>query len=153
MRNELYDDLMRYEAMSGISDYTDQDDPGREDRDRQAFGNEYGLVRFPDGKEYLSYARMVRFLADICGHSYEESLDAVVEHIRSLPHGYRDDLDVEGDARAIRNSGENIIEALFNLKVSRLIEGDDERALDYSWQVTRAVIAMKRPPRLAPPST
>ena len=89
MSEELYADIWRYEAMAGLLDWSNEDDPGREDRDRAAFGNQYGLVEYPNGAEYLSYARMLRFLVEVCGHAYEDSLEAIVEHARRFGDGKR----------------------------------------------------------------
>lgn len=153
MRDALYESLFRYEAMTGICDWESEDEPGREDRDRIAYGKELGLVPYPDGNEYLSYARMVRFLVEVCGHAYGESLDAVVEHVQSQPvGGYRSDLDAEREAATIRAGSENIIEALFHLKVTRLIAGGNDRALDYNWKVTRALMAKDNSPPLRAPA-
>lgn len=149
MREELYADIWRYEAMTGLLDWSNEDDPGREERDRAAYGKEYGLVVYPDGTEYLSCARMLRFLVEVLGHSYDEGLEAIVEHGRSLPSGgYRDDPDVEGEAAKIKIGTSNIIEALFNLKVTRLIAADDKRAADHNRQVTRQLMAKRGPSRL-----
>lgn len=142
MRQELYESLWRYDAMTRLVHWNNEDDPGREDRDRAAYGNEYGLIRYPDGGEYVCNGRVVRFLVEVCGHSYEESLAALIEHIRSQPKGYRTNADPEADARTIRMNSRNIIEALFSLKVDRLIDQDDPSAVSYSWQVTRSLMAM-----------
>lgn len=153
MHDALYESLFRYEAMTGICDWESEEEPGREDRDRIAYGKEFGLVRYPDGNEYLSYARMVRFLVEVCGHAYAESLDAVVEHVQSQPvGGYRSELDAEREAATVRAGSENIIEALFHLKVIRLIQDGNVRALDYNWEVTRALMANDNGARLTSPA-
>lgn len=149
MRNELMQSLWRYDAMTGQVDWNNEEDPGREDRDRAAFGREYGLVRYPDGQEYVCTARIVRFLVEVCGHSYEESLEALVEHLQGQPHAYRADPDIESDARQIRAGAPNIIEALFSLKVNRLVSQDDPHAVDYSWRVTRALMGLSDKPKLS----
>lgn len=147
MRNELMQSLWRYDAMTGQVDWNNEEDPGCEDRDRAAFGKEYGLVRYPDGQDYACNGRIVRFLVEVCGHSYEESVEALVEHIQSQPHAYRSAPDVDADAKAIRAGAPNIIEALFSLKVDRLASESDTVAVNYSWGVTRALMAMRRPER------
>ncbi len=143
MRDELLQSLWRYDAMTGLVDWNNEGEPGREDRDRATFGHEYGLVRFPDGQYYACNGRIVRFLVEVCGHSYDESLEALVEHLQGQPHAYRADTDIESDARGIRAGAPNIIEALFSLKVNRLVSEDDPVAVDYSWRVTRALIGMQ----------
>lgn len=149
MRDELMQSLWRYDAMTGLVDWNNEEDPGREDRDRAAFGRDYGLVRFPDGQEYACNGRIVRFLVEVCGHSYEESLEALVEHLKGQPHAYRAAPDVESDARGIRADAPNIIEALFSLKVNRLVSQDDPHAVDYSWRVTRALMGLSDKPKLS----
>jgi hypothetical protein len=146
MRDELRDSLWRYEAMTGLIDWEDESAPGQEDRDQAAYGTEYGLTPCPDGQQQASYARMVRFLVEVCGHSYEESLEALVEHFRAMPGAYRADANPEDDARQIMSAAENIIEALFDLKVGRLIHGDDEGALDYNRRTTRKLMTLTRAP-------
>jgi hypothetical protein len=148
MRDELMQSLWRYDAMTGQVDWNNEEDPGREDRDRAAFDHEYGLVRFPDGQEYACNGRIVRFLVEVCGHSYEESLEALVEHLQGQPHAYRAAPDVESDARGIRAGAPNIIEALFSLKVNRLVSQDDPHAVEYSWRVTRNLMGLLGTPRL-----
>lgn len=140
MRDELLQSLWRYDAMTGLVDWNNEEDPGGEDRDRQAFGREYGMVRYPDGQDYVCNGRIVRFLVEVCGHSYEESVEALVEHIQAQPHAYRAAPDVDADAAAIRVGAPNIIEALFSLKVDRLVSEGDRQAVDYSWRVTRALM-------------
>lgn len=142
MRDELMQSLWRYDAMTGQVDWNNEEDPGREDRDRAAFGQDYGLVRFQDGQEYVCNGRIVRFLVEVCGHSYEEALEALVEHLQGQPHAYRADPDIEADARQIRAGAVNIIEALFSLKVDRLVSQDDSLAVDYSWRVTRTLMRL-----------
>jgi hypothetical protein len=148
MRYELMQSLWRYDAMTGQVDWNNEEDPGREDRDRAAFGQDYGLVRFQDGQEYVCNGRIVRFLVEVCGHSYEESLEALVEHLQGQPKAYRAAPDVESDAKGIRADAPNIIEALFSLKVNRLVSEDDPAAVDYSWRVTRALMALTKGPEL-----
>lgn len=148
MRDELMQSLWRYDAMTGLVDWNNEEEPGREDRDRAAFGQDYGLVRGRDGREYVCNGRIVRFLVEVCGHSYEESLEALVEHLQGQPHAYRAQPDIEGDAQHIRASSPNIIEALFSLKVNRLVSVDDPAAVDYSWRVTRALMKTVRPDKL-----
>lgn len=148
MRDELLNSLWRYDAMTGLVDWSNEDDPGREDRDREAFAKEYGLVRYPDGRDYVCNARIVRFLVEVCGHSYEEALEALIEHLQGQPHAYRADPDIESDARQIRAGAPNIIEALFSLKVDRLVSEGDPAALDFSWRVTRALMGIQRPEKL-----
>jgi len=128
--------------MTGLVDWNNEEDPGREDRDRAAFGREYGLVRYADGQEYVCNGRIVRFLVEVCGHSYEESVEALVEHIQGQPHACRAAPDIDADAAAIRAGAPNIIEALFSLKVGRLVNEGDRRAVDYNWRVTRVLIAL-----------
>ncbi|GEC36460.1 hypothetical protein JOH52_000836 [Sinorhizobium meliloti] len=154
MRDELYRSLFRYEAMTGQCDWENEDDPGREDRDRASYDKEYGLLLQPDGQRYTSYARTLRFLVEVCGHAYDESLESLVEHIQGMPAGgYRTDLDADKEARQMRAGGDNIIESLFHLKVGRLIAGDDVRALDYNWSVTRKLMALPGLPRLPYPNS
>ncbi len=148
MRDELLNSLWRYDAMTGLVDWTNDDDPGREDRDRAVFGKEYGLVRYPDGQDYVCNGRVVRFLVEVCGHSYEEAVEALVEHLQSQPHAYRAAPDPKADAAAIRTGAPNIIEALFSLKVDRLVSEGDPVALDFSWRVTRALMGIQRPEKL-----
>lgn len=139
MRDELQDSLWRYDAMTGIVDWNNPDDPGREERDLAAYGRDYGLIRYPDGQDYTCYARIVRFLTEVCGHSYEESLEALIEHVREQPSMPRTGLDAEADARAIRARGGNIVEALLSLKIGRLIAGDNPEAVEFNWRVTRTL--------------
>lgn len=145
MRDELYESLWRYEAMTGLIDWQNEADSGQQDRDRDNYGKDYGLVLYPDGQHYTSYARMLRFLVEVCGHSYEESLEALVEHFKGMPCAYRAIAAPEEDARQIRASGDNIIEALFDLKVRRLISAGDELALAYNWRTTRYLMATQSP--------
>lgn len=147
MRDELLQSLWRYDAMTGLVDWNNEEDPGREDRDRAAFGKDYGLVRYPDGNDYACNGRIVRFLVEVCGHSYEESVEALVEHIQSQPYAYRASPDVEADAKAIRAGAPNIIEALFSLKVDRLVREGDKMATDYSWRVTRVLMQTHSDPK------
>lgn len=142
MRDELLQSLWRYDAMTGLVDWNNEEDPGREDRDRAAFGKNYGLVCYPDGQDYACNGRIVRFLVEVCGHSYEESVEALVEHIQSQPRAHRAAPDVEADAMTIRNGAPNLIEALFSLKVDRLVHACDPAAVDYSWQVTRRLMRL-----------
>jgi len=148
MRNELIKSLWRYDAMTGQVDWNNEEDPGREDRDRAAFGRDYVLVRGGNGREYVCNGRIIRFLVEVCGHSYEESLEVLVEHLQGQPHACRAHPDIEGDAQEIRASSPNIIEALFSLKVNRLVSVDDPAAVDYSWRVTRALMKKERPETL-----
>lgn len=153
MRQEIEIDIERYEVMAGIVQGSREDNPGREERDKVTYQNQYGLMPYPNGVEYMSFARMVRFLVEVCGHSYEESLDAVIEHDRSLPRGIpRTDLNAEREAALIRDESQNIIESLFNLKVIRLIEAEDTHAVDYARDVTRLLMARKGAPRLVGPA-
>ena len=149
MRDELHDSLWRYEAMTGLLHWDDERNPSQQQRDRAAYGKEYGLVSYPDGQQQLSYARAIRFLVEVCGHAYEESLEALVEYFRAMPSAYRTDADPENDARQIRAGAENIIEALFDLKVGRLIHGEDEFALAYNWRATRSLMTMPGSSRLS----
>lgn len=152
MRDELYSDIQRYLAMTDLLHYSDEDDPGREERDRAVYGKEYGLLSYPDGKEYFSPARLVRFLVEICGHSYTEALEAAIEDDLSQPRGARlPDLDAERDATSIRSRTDNVIEALFNLKFTRLTSSDQEE-LDFAWAVTRSLMAKAGPRRLPAPA-
>lgn len=148
MRDELMQSLWRYDAMTGQVDWNNEEDPGREDRDRAAFGHEYGLVRYPDGADYVCNGRIVRFLVEVCGHSYDEAVEALVEHIQSQPHAYRAAPDVDADAKALKAGAPNIIEALFSLKVDRLVSEEDPQAVDYSWRVTRSLMGLSSPPKL-----
>lgn len=148
MRNELMQSLWRYDAMTGLVDWNNDEDPGREDRDRAAFGQDYGLIRGRDGQEHACNGRIVRFLVEVCGHSYEESLEALIEHLQGQPHAYRAHPDIEGDAQEIRASSPNIIEALFSLKVDRLVSENDPYAVDYSWRVTRTLMRLTSEQRL-----
>jgi hypothetical protein len=104
-------------------------------------------VRYPDGQNYVCNARIVRFLVEVCGHSYEEAVEALVEHIQNQPHGYRAAPDVEADAKAIRAGAPNIIEALLSLKVDRLVSQGDTTATDYSWRVTRLLMQAASEPK------
>jgi len=149
MRDELYESLWRYEAMTGQIDWENEADPGQQERDRAAYGKDYGLVPYPDGQHYTSYARMLRFLVEVSGHAYAESLEAIVEHFRSMPAGYRMYADPEADARKIRASGENIIEALFDLKVGRLISAGDELAISFNWRTTHRLMGMANNPKIS----
>jgi hypothetical protein len=148
MRDELYESLWRYEAMTGLIDWQNEADPGQQERDRTAYDKDYGLVLYPDGQHYTSYARMLRFLVEVCGHAYEESLEAIVGYSQGMPCAYRASANPEDDARQIRSSGENIIEALFDLKVGRLIAGGNDVVLNFNWQTTRCLMAMEAPSRL-----
>lgn len=147
MRDELLQSLWRYDAMTGLVDWNNEEDPGREDRDRAAFGKEYGLVRYPDGQDYACNGRIVRFLVEVCGHCYEEAVEALVEHIQSQPHAFRAAPDADADAKAIRAGAPNIIEALFSLKVDRLVSQGDTTATDYSWRVTRVLMQTDSEPK------
>jgi hypothetical protein len=135
--------------MTGLCDWENLDDPGREDRDRAAYDKEYGLLRLqPDGQEYTSYARMLRFLVEVCGHAYDESLGALVEHFQGVPiGGCRTDLNADKEARQMKAGGGNVIELLFHLKVARLIDGHNDRSLDYNWRITRTLMTLPGMPR------
>ncbi len=147
MRDELRDSLWRYDAMTGIVHWNNEDDPGREERDLAAYGGEYGLIRSPGGEEFTCYARIIRFLTEVCGHSFEESVDALVEHIREQPAGRRLNPDAAADARSIRDQGGNIVEALLSLKIVRLIAGDNAEAVQYSGKVARILTRLTNEPR------
>lgn len=143
MDSRLHYSLLRYDAMAGLVSWTDEADPGREERDRRAYDREYGLIR-QNGQDYTCYGRVVRFLTEVCGHSFDESVDGLVEYVREQPTGGRRmDLDAGREAQQIRANGGNIIEALFSLKVGRLIDRDDDFALDYNWQVTRRLMGLR----------
>ena len=147
MRDELLNSLWRYDAMTGLVDWTNEDDPGREDRDRDAFGKEYGLVRYPDGRDYVcngeSSASSSRSAATPTRRPwrprssiYRGSRMPTVRRLTSKPM-----------PRPIKTGAPNIIEALFSLKVDRLVSEGDPAAVDFSWRVTRALMVIQRPDR------
>lgn len=147
MRDEVLLSLCRYEAMTGLSDWLDEACPGQEDQDRASYGKDYGLLAGKDGRQYTSTARMVRFLVEVCGHSYQEALDAVVEHFQNMPSKALPNREDPGQvARQMTESYGNILEALVDLKISRLVSAGDESALSYNWGITDRLLQMRRPP-------
>lgn len=120
--------IARYEAMVGLGDYVDPDDPDRAEKDRALYGAEYGAKRGPDGLTIFSSARVLRFLVEVCGYSYRQALEGIIDDIRSWPVTEAPAIAPEDHARALRADGGDIIELLFNLKVLRLAAQDPQRA-------------------------
>ncbi|WP_323130957.1 hypothetical protein [Sinorhizobium medicae] len=145
MKDEIRTGILRYEAMAGLCDYENPDDTGQTARDRTQYETEYAAPRLKDGSACHSPAKVVRFLVEVCGFSYEESLEAIVEDMRSWPSGPRSTaLDPLADAQEMMACYGNIIEALFDLKVVRMAREGDEAAKDFSGRVTRALMGLGR---------
>jgi hypothetical protein len=90
---------------------------------------------------------MVRFLVEVCGHSYQEALDAVVEHFQNMPSKPLPNReDPRQVARQMTESYGNILEALVDLKISRLVSAGDESALSYNRGITDQLLLMRRSP-------
>jgi len=128
MNEQVRSSIARYEAMVGLCDFIDPDDPEQVGKDRDRYGAEYGARRDPDGKSIWSSARVLRFLVEVCGYTYQEALEGIVNDIRSWPIGQDAAIAPEEHARALRAEGGDIIELLFNLKVLRLAAQDPARA-------------------------
>lgn len=149
MPHDVQASMYRYEAMVGTISWNNEDDPGREERDLAAYGEEYGLLRYPDGHEYVCHARTVRFLIEVCGHSYDEAVEGLVQYYRDQPWGQRRlEPNAEAEARAMKELNRNIIEELFSLKVNRMVHYDDDGAVAYSWKLTRTLMGLKGQPKL-----
>lgn len=144
MNDRIHMDLLRYEEMAGLCDGSKPDDLEEAHRDRVQYGKDYGSPTDDQGRPLYSPARIVRFLVEVCGHSYNDSLQAVVEDMRTWPTvPNRTAPDAHNEACAIRSGSQNIIEALFDLKVVRLAHGQSSGAIDHNWLVTRALMNMK----------
>jgi hypothetical protein len=151
MRDDVMLSLCRYEAMTRLSDYWNEDCPDQEVRDREMFGDEYGLLAGENGYGYLSTARMVRFLVEVCGHSYEEALEGVVEHFQKMPAVPSPSREAPRQvARRMKESHKNTLEALVDLKIARLISENDESALAYIRAITGELIHLRTAPLTAP---
>ncbi|WP_457811914.1 hypothetical protein [Sinorhizobium meliloti] len=145
MNNRIHTDLLRYEEMVGLCDGSNPDDLEEACRDRAQYGNEYGSPTDERGRLVYSPARIVRFLIEVCGHSYNDALQSVIEDMRSWPTApARAEPDAHHEASAIRSGSQSIIEALFDLKVVRLAHGEDSPAIDHNWLVTRTLMGMER---------
>lgn len=95
----------------------------------------------------------MRFLVEVCGHSYNDALAAVVEDMQSWPTAPRDDLPKPKDeARAMRAANRNIIGDLFDLKVTRLAREGDRKGVGFAWDVTREMMALDAPERRVKPA-
>lgn len=128
MNDQVRSSIARYEAMVGLCDFIDPDDPEQAGKDRDRYGTEYGARRDPDGKPIWSSARVLRFLVEVCGYTYREALEGIIDDIRSWPIGQDAAIAPEEHARALRAEGGDIIELLFNLKVLQLAAQDPARA-------------------------
>ncbi|MDE3767586.1 hypothetical protein [Sinorhizobium meliloti] len=145
MNDDIRVGILRYEAMVGLCDYENPDDAGQTARDRAQYGTEYAAPRGRNGAPCHSPAKVVRFLVEVCGFSYEDSLEAVIEDMRGWPSEPKSTvLDSQADAQDMMACYGNIIEALFDLKVVRMARKGDEAAQDFTWRVTRALTAMRR---------
>lgn len=146
MKEEIYRDLIRYEEMADLCSGGNPNVPDQCRRDRIRYGAEY-LPR-PDHRDMPMYspAKIVRFLVEVCGHSYNDAVDAVVEDMRTVPSSLRRPLPrPDAEARMICGETHNIIEALFDLKVVRIARQGDEYAVGYARDVTRALMTLERP--------
>lgn len=144
MNDDIYRDLMRYEEMVGLCSGSNPDDPEQGKRDLAQYGKEYGAPADAEGYPQYSPAKIVRFLVEACGHSYNDALAAVVEDMQGWPSAPRDDLpEPKDEARAMRAANRNIIEDLFDLKVIRLSRDGDREGVGYAWDVTREVMAIE----------
>src|SRR4051812_13683604 len=85
MNDRIHMDLMRYEEMVGLCDGSNPDDLDEARRDRAQYGKEYGSPTDDQGRPRYSPAKIVRFLVEVCGHSYNDALQAVIEDMRSWP--------------------------------------------------------------------
>lgn len=128
MNEDIRGSIARYEAMVGLCDFADLDDPEQAGKDRALYGTEYGAKLDPGGKPMWSSARVLRFLVEVCGYSYQQALDGLINDIRSWPLTQAPPIAPKEHARTLRAGGGDIIELLFNLKVSRLAAEDPERA-------------------------
>lgn len=147
MQDDVYLSICRYEAMTGLSGWTNDACPDQADQDREMYGEEYGLLQVQHGYEFTSPARMVRFLVEVCGHSYQEAVDGIVEDFRNAPTMPLPALQApEAVAREMQSAHRNILEALVDLKISRLTSAGDDRGLAYNWAVTRKLLSMRQPP-------
>lgn len=153
MNDDIYRDLMRYEEMVGLCSGSNRDDPEQGKSDLAQYGKEYGAPADPEGYPQYSPAKIVRFLVEACGHSYNDALAAVVEDMQSWPSAPRDGLPRPKDeAQAMRAANRNIIEDLFDLKVARLARENDREGVNYAWDVTREVMALEAPEWRAKPA-
>jgi hypothetical protein len=144
MNDDIHRDLMRYEEMVGLCSGSNLDDPDEAARDFARYGKEYGAPGDAQGHPAYSPARIVRFLVEVCGHSYNDALAAVVEDMQGWPSAPRDDLpNPKDEAQAMRAANRNIIEDLFDLKVIRLSRDGDREGVGYAWDVTREVMAIE----------
>ena len=153
MKDDIYPNLLRYQEMVGLCSGSNRDDPEEADRDFALYGKEYGTETDADGNPIYSPAKIVRFVVEICGHSYNDALAAVVEDMQDGPIAPRIPLPKpDEEARKMRTHNRNIIEDLFNLKVVRLAREGDASSVRFAWDVTREVMAMESPERRANPA-
>lgn len=124
-------DIARYEAMANLCDYANPDNPNETEQDRVAYGKKYVPEWTPEGRGVLSSAYVIRFLVEVCGHSYEEALTGLIEDRQSWPLGDWPDITPEQHAQNLMEQGGDIIEILFNLKVARLACQTAEAAAFY----------------------
>jgi len=125
--------------MIGSCDYESPDHPDQAESDRAAYLAEYGMPINDKGQSLYSPAKVVRFMVEVCGISYNEALEAVVEDMRSWPSGCHNG-DPDAAVRSIVGSRPNIIEALFDLKVLRMVREDEPAAIEDNWMVTRRLM-------------
>lgn len=83
MDEKAADGLLRYEAMTGRVEGLDEAAEAEAARDRERHGATY-LPRDAHGSVIWNDLMMIRFLVEICGLSFRESREAVIENSRAL---------------------------------------------------------------------
>ena len=83
MDEKAADGLLRYEAMTGRLQGLDEAAEANAARDRARYGAAY-LPRDAHGSVIWNDLMMIRFLVEVCGLSFRESREAVIENSRAL---------------------------------------------------------------------
>lgn len=140
MHEEAEFALMRYEAMADMLGGIPDAVIALAESDRIAFGERYLLSRDADGVPVISNVLRVRFMVEVCGLTYDESVAAIAER---EPIDSADWLDTmrgpEEWARSLMTPS-NIAEAIIDMEIVKAKGAGFPEAVD---KIDVAIAALK----------
>ena len=105
--------LARYEAMAGLVSGVPNGVEQRAADDRRQYGAGYLYTDPKDGQFRWCAVHVVRFLVEVCGHSYAEARAGVVRELATFGHEAEPAADPINKARQLYQASRgNIIEAI-----------------------------------------
>jgi hypothetical protein len=147
MHDEAELALMRYEAMADMLGGVPDAVIALAESDRAVFGERYLLPKDADGVPVISNVLRVRFMVEVCGLTYEESVAAIAER---EPIDNADWLDTmrgpEEWARRLMTPP-NIAEAIIDMEIVKAMAAGFPEAVE---KIDVAIAALKGM-RFAPP--